>query len=93
MGVIRIEVAADFRTTFYHVQVGAMETQEFRTKPVPFWLVCFSDTVKTAAANVLCRSAAGWVTFEWGANRSQETAFPTSTDAESAAACTSVLEP
>jgi hypothetical protein len=40
------EVAADFMTTFYHVQVGALETQEFRTTPVPFWLVCFSDTVK-----------------------------------------------
>ena len=40
------EVAADFMTTFYHVQVGALETQEFRTQPVPFWLVCFSDTIK-----------------------------------------------
>jgi hypothetical protein len=26
--------------------LGALETQEFRTTPVPFWLVCFSDTVK-----------------------------------------------
>jgi len=42
------EIAADFMTTFYHVQVGALETQEFRTHPVPFWLVCFSDTVKGA---------------------------------------------
>jgi hypothetical protein len=25
------EIAADFMTTFYHVQVGALETQEFRT--------------------------------------------------------------
>jgi hypothetical protein len=40
------EIAADFMTTFYHVQVGALETQEFQTTPVPFWLVCFSDTVK-----------------------------------------------
>jgi hypothetical protein len=40
------EIAADFLTTFYHVQVGALETQEFRTMPVPFWLICFSDTVK-----------------------------------------------
>src|ERR1700719_3876583 len=40
------EIAADFMTTFYHVQVGALETQEFRTTPVPFWLICFSDTVK-----------------------------------------------
>jgi len=40
------EIAADFMTTFYHVQIGAFETQEFRTTPVPFWLVSFSDTVK-----------------------------------------------
>src|ERR1700730_18375853 len=40
------EIAADFMTTFYHVQVGALETQEFRTQPLPFWLICFSDTVK-----------------------------------------------
>jgi hypothetical protein len=40
------EIAADFMTTFYDVQVGALEAQEFRTSPVPFWLVCFSDTVK-----------------------------------------------
>jgi hypothetical protein len=40
------EIAANFMTTFYHVQIGALETQEFRTTPVPFWLVCFSDTVK-----------------------------------------------
>ena len=40
------EIAADFMTTFYHVQVSALETQEFRTTPVPFWLISFSDTVK-----------------------------------------------
>ena len=40
------EIAADFVTTFYHAQIGALETQEFRTQPVPFWLVCFSDTIK-----------------------------------------------
>jgi hypothetical protein len=40
------EIAADFMTTFYHVQVGALESQEFRTTPTPFWLICFSDTVK-----------------------------------------------
>jgi hypothetical protein len=40
------EIAADFMTTFYHEQLGALETQEFCTKPVPFWLVCFSDTIK-----------------------------------------------
>jgi hypothetical protein len=40
------EIAADFMTTFYHVQISAHSTQEFRTTPVPFWLVSFSDTVK-----------------------------------------------
>jgi hypothetical protein len=40
------EIAADFMTTFYHVQIGTLETQEFRTQPVPFWLVCFSDATK-----------------------------------------------
>jgi hypothetical protein len=30
------EIAADFMTTLYHVQVGALETQEFRAQPVPF---------------------------------------------------------
>ena len=33
-------------TTFYHVQIGALETQELRTAPTPFWLVCFSDAIK-----------------------------------------------
>jgi hypothetical protein len=33
-------------TRFYHVQVGALETQEFRRMPMPFWLICFSDTTK-----------------------------------------------
>src|SRR5580693_7021252 len=46
------EIAADFMTTFHHVQVGALETQEFRTTPVPFWLVCFSDTVKGPIKNM-----------------------------------------
>jgi hypothetical protein len=40
------EIAADFMTTYYHVQVGTLDTQEFRTTPVPFWLVSFSDTIK-----------------------------------------------
>jgi hypothetical protein len=46
------EIAADFMTTFYHAQVGALETQEFRTTPVPFWLVCFSDAVKGPIKNM-----------------------------------------
>jgi hypothetical protein len=39
------EIAADFMTSFYHVNIGVPETQELRTSPLPFWLVCFSDTV------------------------------------------------
>src|ERR1700729_1553422 len=35
------EIAADFMTTFYHIQIGAIETQEFRTQPVTYWLACF----------------------------------------------------
>jgi hypothetical protein len=46
------EIAADFMTTFYQVQVGALETQEFRTNPVPFWLICFADTVKGPIKNM-----------------------------------------
>jgi hypothetical protein len=46
------EIAADFVTTFYHAQIGALETQEFRTEPVPFWLICFSDTVKGPIKNM-----------------------------------------
>jgi hypothetical protein len=40
------EIAAEFMTTFYHIQIGALETQELRTAPTQFWLVCFSDTIK-----------------------------------------------
>ena len=46
------EIAADFMTIFYHVQVGALETQKFRTTPLPFWLICFSDTVKGPIKNM-----------------------------------------
>jgi hypothetical protein len=40
------EIAAEFMTTFYGIQVGTLESQEFRTSPVPFWLVSFTDSVK-----------------------------------------------
>jgi hypothetical protein len=46
------EIAADFMTSFYHVQIGALETQEFRTTPVPFWLICFSDAIKGRLKNM-----------------------------------------
>jgi hypothetical protein len=40
------KAAADWVTSFYHVQVGAIESQEFRTVPIPHWRFCFSDTIK-----------------------------------------------
>jgi hypothetical protein len=40
------EIAAEFMTTFYDVQMGSLETPELRTIPVPFRLVCFSDAIK-----------------------------------------------
>ena len=43
------EIAADFMTVFYHIQIGALETQEFRTTPVPFWLVSFSEATQGPA--------------------------------------------
>jgi hypothetical protein len=33
------EIAADFMGKSYQVEVGASAMQEFRTTPVPFWLV------------------------------------------------------
>jgi hypothetical protein len=55
------EIAADFMTTFYGVQVGALETQEFRTQPVPFWLKKFSGgDQRVNAPVVVCGRAAGW---------------------------------
>src|ERR1700692_2727971 len=55
------EIAADLMTTFYHVQIGALETQKFRTPPVPYWLVCFSDTIKGPLRQMFfVVPAAGW---------------------------------
>jgi hypothetical protein len=40
------EIAADWVTSFYHVQIGAIESHEFSTRRIPHWLFCFSDTTK-----------------------------------------------
>jgi hypothetical protein len=40
------EIAADWVTSFYHVQIGSIESQEYRTRPIPYWLFCFSDAIK-----------------------------------------------
>ena len=42
------------------LQVGAPEPQEFRTQPVPFWLFCFSDTIKGTPTDVLRGLTARW---------------------------------
>lgn len=48
------EIAADFMTTFYHIQVGALETQEFRTTPVILSLPSDAfGTVKNSAFKYL----------------------------------------
>jgi|SRR5262245_46208330 len=37
-------IAANWMTSFYHLQLGNFEYAEFYEKPVPHWLVCFTDT-------------------------------------------------
>jgi hypothetical protein len=44
------EIAADFMATFYHVQVGTLETEEFRKTPAPSAFICFSHTIKDRCA-------------------------------------------
>src|ERR1700724_3491097 len=39
---------ADFVTTFYPAQIGAIESQEFRTSPLRHWLFCFSDAINAS---------------------------------------------
>jgi hypothetical protein len=48
------EIAADVIRTFCHLNVSALETQKFRTTPLPFWLRCFSDTIKGPLRQLLC---------------------------------------
>ncbi len=40
------EIAMDWMRVFYGVQVSTMESQEFRTRPVPHWFFCFSETIE-----------------------------------------------
>jgi hypothetical protein len=49
-------MAADFVTTFYHLQVGSFESQEFRTCPVPYWLLVFPIQSRTNPTDVLAIS-------------------------------------
>ena len=49
------EIAADFMTTFYHVQVGAMVGQ----RPAPSGWICFSDTQRPPSCPDFERLAIG----------------------------------
>jgi hypothetical protein len=40
------EIAMDWMRVFYGIRVGTMESQEFRTRPVPHWLFCFLETIE-----------------------------------------------
>jgi len=46
-------------TTFYHVQVGALETQDFRKTPIRSGVFAFGHYQGADAPNVFCRFAAG----------------------------------
>ena len=48
-----VEIATDFETTLYHVQVGAFETQEFSDNSGPVLLICFSGTIKGPMRQIL----------------------------------------
>src|ERR1700730_5739293 len=39
-----LEIAMDWMSVFYHMQVGDIESRGFRIKPIPHWFFCFSDT-------------------------------------------------
>jgi hypothetical protein len=41
--------AADFKTTFYGVRVGALEQQDFRGLPIRFWLEFLGERFFLAA--------------------------------------------
>src|SRR3984893_10148612 len=64
------EIAADFVTTFYHVQIGALETQQFRTSPVPFWLICVSRHDQGATATVVLSLLRRWGKYPLEKNQS-----------------------
>jgi hypothetical protein len=46
-------IAANWMTTFYHLQPGSLEYTEFYEKPLPHWLVCFADTVSGPIQHLL----------------------------------------
>ena len=46
-------IAANWMTTFYHLQLGNFEYAEFYKKPVPHWLICFADTASGPIQHLL----------------------------------------
>jgi hypothetical protein len=55
-----VEIAADFMTTYYGVQVGALETQELRQQPTVLARVLLGHRQRIFTAIVLCHCLAGW---------------------------------
>ena len=53
------EIAADFMTTYYGVQVGALETQELRQQPTVLARVLLGHRQRIFTAIVLCHCLAG----------------------------------
>ena len=46
-------IAANWMTTFYHLQPGRFEYAEFYEKPLPHWLVCFGNTASGSVQHLL----------------------------------------
>ena len=46
-------IAANWMTTFYHLQPGSFEYAEFYEKPLPHWLVCFANTASGSVQHLL----------------------------------------
>jgi hypothetical protein len=40
-------------TTFHHLQLGSIETAEFREKPISYWLAYFADTASGPVRHLL----------------------------------------
>src|SRR5262249_23773060 len=47
------EIAANWMTMFYNLQLGSIESVKFYEKPLPHWLVCLADTASGPSVNLL----------------------------------------
>jgi hypothetical protein len=63
------EIAVNWVTVFYHVQVGAIETQEFKTSPIPHWL--FRFRTRSPDRSNACFSLSCSPTGRWWSRKSQ----------------------